>query len=57
MPGREQRELVVPEVRLPGAGGHDQAVVGHLERHVGNAARVHDPPVEVEAGDLGELDA
>ena len=55
-PGREDRELVVAEVRLTGARGHDQAVVGHVERHVGNPARVHHPPVEVEAGDLGELD-
>ena len=44
------------EVRLAGAGGHDQTVVGHVERHVGNPARVHHPPVEVEPGDLGELD-
>ena len=31
---RPARELVVPEVRLPGAGGHDQAVVRKLERRV-----------------------
>ena len=46
---REDGELVVPEVRLAGAGGHDQAVVGHLERHVGNPDRVDHAAVEVEA--------
>ena len=57
MPGREERELVVPEVRLAGAGGHDQAVVRHLDRLAGRAGRVHDAALEVEARDLGELDA
>ena len=54
---REHRELVVPEVRLTGARGDDQAVVGHVEAaRRGPGARVHHPAIEVEAGDLGELD-
>ena len=58
-PGREERELVVAEVRLAGAGGHDQAVVRHLDRLVGGRAawrcttrRSRSKPI-----DLGELHA
>ena len=54
---RMQRELVVAEVRLPGAGGDDQAVVRDLEVVTGERRRVHDPAIQVEAGHLGELDA
>ena len=39
MPGRVQRQLVVAEVRLAGAAGDDQAVVGDLDRRVRAAAR------------------
>ena len=52
-----QRELVVTEVRLTDARGHDQAVVGHFDRSVERAGREDDAPVEIEAGDFGELDA
>ncbi len=55
MPGREQRELVVAEVRLVGAGGDDQAVVGNL--HLVDAQPFGDdhPAIEVEPVDLGQL--
>ena len=52
-----QRELVVTEVRLAGAGGDDQAVVGHRDLFARSPHGVHDAPLEVEAGDLDELDA
>ena len=55
--GREQRELVVTEVRLPCAGRDDEAVVRNLERVVQRARSVHDPALEIEAGDLRHLDA
>ena len=48
-PGCEERELVVTEVGLAGAGGHDEAVVRHVERLAGTAGRVDDPALEVEA--------
>ena len=51
-----QGELVVAEVRLAGAAGHDQAVVGDLHRGVRRTGGHDDPPLEVEAGDLHELD-
>ena len=51
---RVQRELVVPEVRLVGAGRDDQAVVG-ISIGSSGAGRVHHLPVEIEAGHLGEL--
>ena len=41
-PGRELRELVVPEVRLPDAGADDEAVVGKRQRL----------PVRANRGDL-----
>ena len=54
--GRVEGELVVPEVGLVDPGGHDQAVVGDLE---GLRCRRRwsctIAPVQVEAGDLGQL--
>ena len=55
-PRRKERELVVTEVRLPDAAGHDETVVGHLDGRVQGTLREHDPAVEVEARHLGELD-
>ncbi len=55
--GCVQRELIVTEVRLPHAGRHDQAVVRHFDRIVERAGCEDDPPVEIETGDLGQLDA
>ncbi len=55
-PGRPARELVVAEVRLPGAGGDDQAVVRDLEPHPVGAEGRDDAPFEVEPHDLRELD-
>ena len=55
---RMEGELVVAEVRLAGAGGDDQAVVGHLDRaQVRRAPGVDHAGVEIEAGHLGELHA
>ena len=52
---RVEGELVVAEVRLAGAGGDDQAVVGQLDRaQVGGRRGVDDAGVEIEAGHLGE---
>jgi hypothetical protein len=47
----------VTEVRLGHPGGDDEAVIGDLEvAQVGSHRGVDDAAVEVEAGDLGELD-
>ena len=54
-PGSEEGELVVPEVGLGHPGGHDQAVVGILDRHPAGHGGVDDPALEVEAGHLGQL--
>ena len=52
-PGREPGEVVVAEVGLPGAGGHDEAVVA--ERDVpGHPARVDRAAGQVDGGDVGE---
>ena len=56
-PGREEGKLVVTEVRLVHAGGHDETVVRDFDRVVERARREHDAPIEIESGDLGELDA
>ena len=52
---RVEGELVVAEVRLAGAGGDDQTVVGQLDRaQVGGRRGVDHAGVEIEAGHLGE---
>ena len=53
---REQRELVVPEVRLVGAGGDDQAVVRDLQLVHAELPGLDHLAVEIEALDLGQLD-
>ena len=51
-------ELVVAEVGLRDAAGHDQAVVGDLDLvEVGGGGGVDDAAVEIEAGHLGQLDS
>ena len=52
-PGGEPGELVVAEVGLPGAGGHDEAVVA--DRDVpGHPARVDRAAGQVDVGDVAE---
>ena len=50
-PGRVLGQFVVPEVRLPGSGGHDQAVVGYFARRPVRALDVNQPALQVEPGD------
>src|SRR5207248_1756054 len=49
--------LVVAEVGRAPAGGDDEAVVGDLHVFADGIERVDRARVEIEAGDLGELDA
>ncbi len=49
-PGREHLPLVVPEVRVAGAGRHDQVVVVHS----GAVAELHPAGLDVHAGGLGQ---
>ena len=50
-------ELVVSEVRGRRSGGDDQAVVGQRERRSQRPDGDDRPALEIEAGDLGQLDA
>ena len=54
--GGDHGELVVAEVRLPGAGGDNEAVVGELVDFAREGGGVHHPPLQVEPGHLGEDD-
>ena len=49
-PRRDQRELVMAEVGLAGAGGDDEAVVGVLTDLAGDTGGVDDPALQVEPG-------
>ena len=54
-PRCEERELLVPEVRLGHPGRHDEAVVGILDGHAPGHVGVDHPALEVEATHLGQL--
>ena len=52
--GRVGGQLVVAEVREPGARGDDQAVVRNGDRRAVRALGTNHPRLQVEAGDLGQ---
>ena len=54
-PGRDECVLVVTEVGLARPGGDDEAVIRVLPHLAGDGLR-HHPALEVEPGDLGQLD-
>src|SRR5450755_696388 len=51
--GRQRRELLVPEVGLSDAGGHDEVVVAELDLFAERAPGPDYPAPSVDAGDLG----
>ena len=50
-----QRELIVAEIGLLDPGGHDQAVVGILDRLMSEGVGMHNLALEIETGHLGQL--
>src|SRR6185312_820935 len=52
--GGDQGIFIVAEVGRMRAGRHDQTVVGIVGDPSGDGCSVHDPRLEVEAGDFGQ---